>query len=873
VLRGEAGVGKTALLDYCEQQAFDFRVVRTGGVQSEMELPFAALHQLLAPLLEHLPALPQPQREALGVAFGLSLGPVPDRFRVALSALSLAAEAASDRPLLCIVDDAQWLDAASARVLGFIARRLAAESVAMIFAARDDEALGELAKLPELALGGLEWADAQILLARAVAGPLDEGVRDRLIAETRGNPLALLELAPTVLTAPDPSSSMPLLREKLTDRIEQSILNRLNDLDADARRLLLVAAAEPAGDPVLLWRAAQGLGMSIGNVPPQLGNVLTVGQRVVFEHPLVRAAVYRAASAEERRAVHRALADATDREQDGDRQAWHLAAATEEPDEEVAQQLEQSASRAQARGGFAAGAALLRRSVELTPDPARRTARALAAAQASLHAGAFEEAREALLTAEIGPLDDVGAAKVRLLRGNIAFAAGSPVEASGLLLDAAGRLEPLDLPLARETYLAACGAAIFAGVARAADLVAAGRAVRALPPPDEPRAIDVLLDGLGLLVTEGRRAAAPALFDATELFARDGVPMEQALRWGWMATAASNALWDDHGLFAICERYIDLARTAGALDQLPIFLIAFGTGTARAGDFVRTEALIAEADAVAEATGTRLAPFVTELILASLRGDVDGMADLRRGAVSEAMSSGQELSTTIADWCEAVLFNGHGRAREALAAAKRTLAASGDLFAALWVLPELVEAAARAGETDTARDGLDRLVETTQAAGTDYGLGIEARSRGLLQEDDDADPLFDEAVDRLSRTHMRSELARAHVLYGESLRRRGRRKEAREHLRTAYEACTEMGMSAFAERARRELLVTGERVRHRSPEARDSLTPQEAQIAGLARDGLSNPEIAARLFLSPRTVEWHLKNVYGKLGISSRREL
>jgi DNA-binding CsgD family transcriptional regulator len=871
VIRGEAGAGKTALLHYCARQAAGFRVARIAGVESEMELPFAGLHQLCAPMLDRIRALPQPQRAALGVALGLSSGAAPDRFLVAVAALGLLSEVAEERPLLCLVDDVMWLDAASRQVLGFVARRLVAESVAIVFAVRDPSDERELVSLPELALGGLGEEDARALLAAVIPGRLDERVRDRLVAETRGNPLAILELPrglaatqlPGVFGAEDPDA--------LTGRIEESFQRRLDALPGESRRLALVAAAEPLGDPLLMWRAAERLGIRAAAAAETEG-LLSLGERVTFLHPLVRSATYRAASPHERRAVHLALAEVTDAEVDADRRVWHLAAAAPGPDEEVAAELERSAGRAQARGGLAAAAAFLRRSLALTRDPARRVERALAAAQASLLAGAFAVALGLLSTAEAGAPDELQRARVDLLRGQIAFASGLGSDAPPLLLKAAKRLEPLDLDLARETYLNACGAAMYAGPAGAADLLEAGRAASALPPAPAPRAVDLLLDGLALLVTEGRAAAAPALRRAASAFAGDGASLDESLRWGWMATAASNALWDEDGLRAVCRRQVELARDAGALEQLPLCLVALAITTARSGDFAGAASLIAEVHEVTEATGTRIAPYPA-LLLVSLRGREVEASALIDATLRHAADWGQEIAATVAHWVAAILYNGLGRYDEALQAAQQATSAAGDLFAGMWALPELVEAAVRAGRADIASDALERLVETTRPAGTEFGLGMEARSRALLSEGDAAEVLYDEAIERLSRTRLSPELARAQLLYGEWLRREGRRVEAREQLRVAHGRLAEIGMDAFAERARRELLATGEKVRRRSAEMRDELTAQEEQIARLARDGLSNPEIGARLFLSPRTVEWHLNKVFTKLGISSRMGL
>ncbi len=875
VLRGEAGVGKTALLDYAAgQAAAEFRVRTVAGIESEVELPFAALHHLCSPRLRHLDALPEPHRNALRVAFGIASGPPADRFSIALAVLALVADVATERPVLCIVDDAQWLDTASAQILGLVARRLGAEPVGLIFAARSGASADVLDGLPELAIGGLDTYEAETLLSTAAAAPLDPRVRERLIAETGGNPLALLELAPLVTATSLSVESGLAAPQQLARRIETSFAARVEWLSEDARRLLLLAAVEPVGEPEVLSHAAERLGIDLGGAALEVEHLLTVGEQVTFQHPLVRSAVYRAAQPDERRAAHLAVARALDREGDADHRAWQLAAAARGPDEVAASELERSAGRAQARGGYVAAAAFLQRAVALTRDPARRTARSLAAAQASLHAGTFDSARESLVAAGMGAPDARQAAQVGLLRGQLAFAAGSPAEASALLLEAGRRLEPLDLSLARETYLGACGAAMFAGPAGASDLRAIGEAARVLErPPGGPRPIDVLLDGLALLLCEGRAAAAPTLIRAIEAFASDDVPTEMSLRWGWMATAASNALWDEEGLRAISRRHIRLAREVGALEPLPIHLIALGSLSARAGDAAAATSLMAEAAAVADLTGTRMSPFTAQLMLAAFGGSTTDFAALKQPAVDRAASAGQELIIAVAEWTEAVLFNGLGRYADALVAARRATAPEGDLFAAMWALPELVEAATRVGERDIALDALDRLAETTRPAGTGYGLGVEARSRALAAADGDAEVLYLEAIEQLSRTPMRSELARAHLVYGEWLRRARQRRKGREQLHTARTMFIDMGMNAFAERAGRELVAAGVGGRARAGTSRSTLTPQEDQVAGLARDGLSNAEIAIRLFLSPSTVEWHLKKVFAKLGISSRQAL
>jgi DNA-binding CsgD family transcriptional regulator len=870
VLRGEAGIGKTALLEYLIASASDMTVVRAVGVESEMELAYASLHQLCVPLLDQLPRLPAPQRQALDIVFGLSSGAAPDRFLVGLAVLSLLSETAEQRPLLCVVDDAQWLDRTSALTLAFVSRRLLAEPVGIVFSAREPGQ--ELHRLPELEVHGVRNGDARALLGSAVRFKLDEHVRERIIAETRGNPLALLEL-PRGLTATQLAGGFGLLGARsLSGQIEKSFVRRLEALSPDARRLLLLAAAEPVGDPLLLLRASERLGVALPSVEAETDGLLAIGERVTFRHPLVRSAVYRSVPPQQRRAVHLALAEATDAQADPDRRAWHLAAAALGPDEKVALELEQSAGRAQARGGLAAAAAFLQRAVELTAEPARRADRALSAAQAALQAGAFDVARGLLATAEAGEPDALQRARADLLHGQIASSSGVGSDAATLLLKAAGQLESLDLDLARDTYLDALGAAQLAGPAGAGARLEVCHAVRALPASARPpRPVDLLLDGLALLVTDGRAAALSTLTSAARVFADEGLSAGECLRWGWLASAPTYAVWDNEATRTVLVRQIKLVRDVGALEQLPIYLSALGTATARAGDFTAAASLIAETREVTAATGARLPPF-TALLLVALTGREAEASALIRTTIDQAEGSGQEAATTMAQYAAAVVCNGLRRYEEAVTAAQQACWDPVDLYGSGWALPELVEAAVRCGQAGLARDALERLAATTQPAGTDWGLGIEARSRALVSEGAAADELYREAIDRLGRA-LRPELARAHLVYGEWLRREGRRLDAREQLRTAYEQFTAIGMEAFAERARMELLATGEKVRKRTVGTRDELTAQERQIAELAGNGLSNPEIAAQLFLSARTVEWHLRKVFAKLGVSSRGQL
>jgi DNA-binding CsgD family transcriptional regulator/tetratricopeptide (TPR) repeat protein len=874
VLIGEAGIGKTALLEHAVAAAVGFRVLRAAGVQSEMELPFATLHQLCAPMIDDLDRLPAPQRDALRIVFGLTAGPAPDRFLVALAVLSLVSEVAEQRPLLCVVDDLQWLDKATAQTLGFVARRLRAEAVALMFGAR--EASEELHGVPEFEITGLSDADARALLGSVVGAALDERVLDRVVAETRGNPLALLEL-PRGLTATQLAGGFGLVgAHALSGRIEKSFLRQAEALPKETRSLLLVAAAEPVGDPLLVWSAAERLGIDVAtaSASAEAEGLLTIGKGVTFRHPLVRSALYGAAPVHERRAAHLALAHVTDPELDPDRRAWHLSAAAPGPDEEVAAELERSAGRAQARAGFAAAAAFLQRAVALTPHPARRGERALAAAQASLHAGAFDTALGLLATAAAGPLDELGRARFDLLRAEAAFALQHGSDAPPLLLRAARILEPLDTRMARDTYLDAWSAALFAGqLAAAGNLAEVSRAARTAPRPAEPdRPSDLLLDGFALLFTGGRDAGVALLQRAATAFAEGAASTEEVLRWGWVATAAAATVWDFKTCRAAATHQVQVARASGALAVLAVGINVLCQVVALAGDFDEAAALVAEADAVTEATGTLVAPYGA-IVLAALRGrEAEGFA-LIDATITGSAAVGQGTAVQYAHWGRSVLLNAVGRYEEALSAAARASDDTPELFVSAWALSEQIEAAARSAKPGVAADALQRLATATAGNHAGWARGLEARSRALVSDATTAEACYLEAIEELGPAGLRPELARAHLIYGEWLRRAYRRVDARTQLRTAYDMFTGIGMEAFAERTRRELVATGEAVRRHSVELGVELTPQEKQIALLAREGLSNSEVGTRLFISPRTVEWHLRKVFAKLAISSRREL
>jgi DNA-binding CsgD family transcriptional regulator len=873
VVRGEPGVGKSALLRYAAQQASGFRVAHIAGVESEMELPYAGLHRLCAPMLSEIDALPGPQQRALRVALGLVSGDPPDRFLVALGTLTLLAGITDQHPLLCFIDDAQWLDGTSRQVLGFVARRLLAESVVMVFALREPSSDGELAGLPELLLEGLGEEDARSLLATVIPGRIDERVRDQIVAETRGNPLALLEL-PRGFSPAQLAGGFGLPDLPLSGRIEESFLRRLEGLPDETRLLLLVAAAEPLGDPALMWRAATELGIAGTALEPATRTgLMDVGARVRFRHPLVRSAIYRSASELDRQRAHGALADATDAAVEPDRRAWHRAHATGDPDEEVAAELEQSAGRAQARGGLAAAATFLGRAADLTIDPARRAERLLAAAQANLHAGAFDVALGELAAAEAGPLDELGRARLGLLHAQVAFAESRGSDAPPLLLQAAKTLETLDVRLSRETYLDAWSAALFAGkLASGGSLLEVSHAVMAAPKPaDPPRPCDLLLDGFALVFTQGRAAGAPVLERAVAAFAGSEVPVEEVLRWGWLATVAAVYVWDYDACLAVATREVEVARDAGALEVLAVGDNILGQARCMGGDFPGSALLIAEADAVKEATGARVAPYGA-LVLGGIRGREAEASELIESTIREATPGGQGTAVQFAHYANAVVMNGLGRYEEALVSAREASEDTPELVVARWALSELIEAATRTRSTEIAEGALARLAEHADGTDSEWALGMLARGRALLSNGD-AEPLYREAIERLGRTRLRPELARARLLYGEWLRRENRRVDAREQLRAAHEAFESMGAEAFAGRARHELLATGEKVRTRRDDTRDDLTHQEEHIARLARDGLTNPEIGAQLFLSPRTVEWHLRKVFTKLGISSRKGL
>jgi DNA-binding CsgD family transcriptional regulator len=886
VVRGEPGVGKTALLDYLAGHARGCRVVRAAGVETEMEFPFAGLHQLCAPMLDHLDHLPAPQREALRTAFGISAGPVPNRFFIGLAVLDLLSAVAEKRPLVCLVDDEQWLDRTSAQVLGFVSRRLAAEPVALVFGARDPGE--ELAGLPEMTVRGLDEGDARALLDSVLTGPLDARVRDRIIAETRGNPLALLELRRGLTLEQlaggfGLSGGMPL-----SGRMEESFRRQLGALPSQTRQLLLLAAADPSGDPLLVWRAAGRLGIPAQAATPAVeAGLIESGARVQFRHPLKRSAAYRSASLQDRQQAHGALAEATDAELDPDRRAWHRAEAAAGPDEQVAAELERSADRAQRRGGLSAAAAFLERAALLTPDPARCAQRMLAAAQAKREAGALDAALGLLVAAEDGPADALRAAEVEHLRGRIAFDQQRGTIAPRLLLGAARLLDPLNASLAREAHLEALLAAMFAGDLGSPGGVreAAEAALAAPPAPDPPRVADVSLDAFALRFTQGYTAAAPVLTRALEmLLALDSRPGE-ARHWLWLVgvrgarSLLAMELWDFESWRALLVGQARAARDSGAFVHLQFVLNLLARGYLLAGELDAAAELIDEDQLIADVTGNPPVA-IASMMLGAWRGREPEATELIEATIETATARGLGMLADFAGYASAVLYNGLGRHAVARDAARRAFERD-QLGFGPFIVPELAEAASRTGDEALVRAALDWLSERTRVTPTDWALGIQARLQALLTEGDSAERLYRESIDRLGRTRLRAELARSQLLYGEWLRRENRRVDAREQLRVACQMLDAMGAEGFAERARRELLAAGETVRRRAPQAAgprvgqdgNALTAQESQVARLAREGLSNPEISTRLFISPRTVQYHLHKIFTKLGITSRGQL
>lgn len=873
VVRGEPGIGKTALLDYVAKNATQCRVLRVAGVESEMQLPFAALHQFCAPLLDGIGQLPGPQKKAISKALGLRGGGVSDPFLVGLATMSLLS-GRSGPPLVCLFDDAQWMDDESARTLAFVARRLAAEPVGLVFAVRDGALRELLANLPELVLLGLQDNDAELLLDSTVPGPLDRRVRAQLLDEARGNPLALLELprgqAATEMTFGGWSDSTPPLRSRLEDGFRW----RIRRLPRESRRLLLVAAAEPTGDLLLLRRAADQLGIAAeAGTSAEEAGLIEFRDGVRFRHPLIRSVTYRLARLQERQAVHQALADATDPHLDPDRRAWHRGRAAAGPDELVAVELERSAERARTHGGLAAAAAFLERAAALTPSAERRGRRAIEAAQAKFQAGAFPDALRLLTSAEKAPLDSLQLAQVKLLRAEVAFESTHGYEALTLLLAAAHEMEPLNLELARDTYLDTLAAAMFAGrLRRGTNAVQVAATALRAPRPSNPRAGDLLLEGITQYFVDGHAAAVPTVRRALHAYTTRDLAVAEGLHSMWLAEAMAIELWDFDSWRILTARHLKMARESGAMSALPLALNSSVLVNLMAGDLRAAASLAQETKVVSEVAGVTLEPYGA-LSLAAWQGRQDVAGPLIDASLRAIRKRGEGIGIMLNHWNRAVLYNGLGMYTDALEAAREAVAYPEEAGASKWALVDLVEAGVRSGRSDLANRALQRISDVAGLIGSEWVLGVEACARGLVSDAEEADSYYVAAIAHLERTPVRPQLARAHLLRGEFLRRQGRRLDARQDLRTAHHMFDEMGVEAFAERTALELQATGEAVKAGSGESPELLTAQETQIADYAADGLTNAQIGAKLFISPRTVEWHLRKVFVKLGLNTRKGL
>lgn len=876
VVTGERGIGKSALLGFLVDHCTGLGLARAAGVESETQLPFAGLHQLCAPFLDHLSSLPAPQQEALALAFGLRQGPPPDRFRVGLAVLTLLSKVAGKRPLLCVVDDVQWLDEVSVQTMEFVARRLTAEHIGMVFALRLPHHDRRCEGLPELAVRPLRPWDAAALLQSVVAGSVPPRIRDRIVAESRGNPQAVLEFcrgasaAELVYWGSEQRLGTPALH-----RLETDFIRQMHGLPELSRRFLLAMAAEPAADVPLLERAAERLGIATesATAAAEASGLIELGASIAFRHPVMRSAVYQAANPAERRVVHRALAEATDAAQDPDRRAWHRARATVGPDEAVASELEGSVDRAITQGGLAAAAIFLESAASLTPDPRRRILRLLGAAQMKVNAGALDEATAILLDVEECPLDDGLRARIELLRIQGSKAINDGVEAVPALVAAARRLESVEPRLARDAYLDVLASTVFVGRPSAGtQAVQLAESALQMPRPIAPERRDVLLEALALRITQGYLPAAELSMRAARAFATEGLAFNDALHFAGLAAATASSLWDDSTWTELTRRHLEAARDTGALSALPLALNARALSLLFAGELAAASSLVSETRTVLEVTGTDLPPY-GELALGAVRGNPERAEPLIQGCLDDGLARGERVCIVVALWARAVLCNGLSRYSEALDAAQAAATDPLTLGPPQWALGELVEAAVHSGELIVAREGMEKLSAMAHASGTHWALGVEASRHAMLSEGVAAETLFRAGIAHLSQTTVHFESARAQLLYGEWLRRQGRPSHARAPLRSAYEAFSGMGADAFAQRAWHELDAAGEKPRNPALGNVTLFTPQEGQIAKFAAKGFTNGEIGAMLFISPRTVEWHLRNVFSKLGVNSRREL
>jgi DNA-binding CsgD family transcriptional regulator len=874
VVTGEPGIGKTALLRAVAEarRPGTVRFLRAAGSQFEAELAYATLHQLLSPLLPRLTELESPYRKALSVALGLGEGPPPDRYRVGVALLAWLTIVGDARPVACIVDDAQWMDHASAQALGFVARRLETGHVGLLLAARDTVAVPELAELEELALTGVDEHAARALLTAEIRAPLDPRVRAQIVAEARGNPLALRELPRVV----GPAGLGVDVQMPLTGLIERGFQARFDRLSAAARTLLVVASAEPLGDPALLSAASASLRLDgdATALAAQSG-LIEVSVRVRFSHPLARSAVYRAASPDMRRRAHRALAAVTDVALEPDRRAWHLALATVGTDAEVAVELERAAWRAAARGGVAAAAAFLERAVALSPVGEDRASRALVAADAAYLAAMPGSAADLLEVAEVGPLDGVQQARAKVLRARLAIHEGRGRDAVSMLLEAATALDPVDRDAATDTFLEAFGFALFAGrTAEQPYLKQVAAAVDHRPGATGPapaRPIELLLEASTRQIEFGQVNAHETMHAAVDAFSSPAADDERHMAWRWLTCSVATDLWNERAWRLLATEQAEHARSNGALAALPTALHYLSLAHLHAGDFAGAQTLIDEAAAV-QTAGGRAGLSCADLARRAWSGDREHTEQLIAESRAIAVRRGEGRTLTAIDLAEALLNNGLGRYEIALQAAQRAADLDEPGFLA-FIAPEHIEAAVRSGKIELARASARRLVERTSKIDSAWARGIVSRCRALVAEDEHAEEFFEHALAELDRAAGDLNLARTRLLYGEWLRRAGRRRAARDQLRAAFEQLTKIGAAGFAQRAARELAATGERARSRGLDPSDGLTIQEKAVARLVAAGATSKEAAAELVLSPRTIDAHLRSIFRKLGISSRRQL
>jgi DNA-binding CsgD family transcriptional regulator len=861
VIEGEAGMGKSTLLQYASEQATGFRVVRLSGVESEMELAFSGLHQLCLQLPLDNDRLPEPQLRALKLAFGLAPGVLPDCFLVALALLTLVSNLAQGGPCLLLVDDAQWLDQVTRQVLGFVARRLEVDPVAICFATR--EPLVDLGGLRAIQLDGLPSEVARQLLNTVLPGPVGPRVRDAILDISNGNPLAILEI-PHGLSAVDLAGEVTFggFSGRLNP-VERNFEQRIAKLPTDTRTLLLLAAAEPQGNWAIVSRAADLLGVAPGALDAaELEGLCRVDRRggIAFHHPLVRSAVYRLSSSAHRQAVHQALATALELDHGRDRRAWHRALASIGPDEEIAAELERSATEATERGGIAAGAALLARSVALTPDTVRRNERTLLAAEAVMHSGNLDEARRFLDTAITAELNGPQLARMLQLEARLNYAVKPGAETIASLVEAAKQLLPHDANLARDTYLEALVAAMQRTSSDGKHgWIEIARSLRALLDRSKPlQAVDLLLDGLTTTVIEGHHAGAPILKRALQAYLRGDVGADEILRWWQLGFYAAAVVWDDVSWTEVMDCTVRVARESGSLLVLASALNYQAIAQLGAGDIDLADGAIQEGEGILASIGQPMA-LTARPVVEALRG-------------SSHSTTTEDVYGLVADYTSAMMLaNGRGDFQAGLDAAHRAM--EHKVIGKTMIWQEIIEVATGSGDQELARAALQVVRSQVEACGTDLGLGTLARCEALLSSGQEAEAQYQEAILRLSHSQAKLQNARAHLVYGEWLTREGRESDATHALQVAHELFRHMGAQAFAGRAERALEATGLHVGCASYVSPGQLTPRENQIARLAAQRQTNPEIAAQLFISSTTVDYHLRKVFRKLNVNSRRQL